>query len=110
MADKNNNSKDDSNRKEIDKELEKIKNDEKSKSSGILNVVREALLRSMICCYLICQPALPKIIQKLLKNRNDSITCPKCGVELELDPEKKYDFRCPKCKKGFNLSDLLDSK
>ena len=32
--------------------------------------------------------------------------CPECGVELQKDPEDKYDFWCPKCKNRFHHGDL----
>ncbi|MBQ2621551.1 MAG: hypothetical protein IJF84_09475 [Thermoguttaceae bacterium] len=95
MADK----KDDSNREKINEELEKVK-EENSKKPGFLErfywkLYWMFLMPPFVTCYILILPPFQ---------------CPNCHVELEPDPEKKFDFRCPKCKKGFNHSDLTDSE
>ena len=103
MSEKKNNSNNDLSREKINEELEKVKG-ENSKEPGIFDAIKWG---PFVTCYLIC---IPPFMREILGKNKDSKTCPQCNVELQPDPEKKYDFRCPKCKKGFNYSDLTDSK
>ena len=105
MSEKKNNSNDDLNREKINEELEKVK-EENSKNPGFLDVLKWTLMGPTVTCYLIYFPPLRDKFKKF----GYSTKCPNCNVELQPDPEEKYDFRCPKCKKGFNYSDLTDSK
>lgn len=105
MSEKKNNSNNDSSREEINKELEKVK-DENSKEPGILDAIN-CIFGPHVTCYMIC---IPPVLRNRAAKSGYSSKCPKCNVELQPDPEEKYDFRCPKCKKGFNYSDLTDSK
>lgn len=106
MSEKKNNSNNDLSREKLNEELKKVK-DENNKTPGILDAIKWGIFGPHVTCYVICWP--PSLRELSGKNKG-SKTCPKCNVELEPDPEGKYDFRCPKCKKGFNYSDLTDSK
>ena len=110
MSEEKNKSNDDLSREEINEELKKVK-DEDAKQPGFLDVIKWPILGpilgpTLVTCYTIC--GLPFSRDKF-KKFGYSKTCPQCHVELQPDPEEKYDFRCPKCGKGFNNSDLSDS-
>lgn len=112
MSEENKKKNNDSSRKELNEELKKVKNEENSKKTGVLDaVIREIVLGSTICCYSTCPPPLTSRIWHAIlgKSNKESIICPDCHVELQADPVKKNELQCPKCGKRFTNSDLSDS-
>ncbi len=106
MSEKKNKSNDGLSREELNEELERVKDENNKKH----HMSENWLTPFIITCYFICPSNIRELFEKYKERFEKSKTCPKCHVELQPDPEKKFDFRCPKCKKGFNYSDLTDSK